>query len=83
MKLKAQVMDEAALNRALMRIAHEITEKNKKHLAHSMQSPAKRVCMEKEEGDCLVQLLPQGRSGTVQASSDETERRTVRRVNPC
>lgn len=29
MKLKAQVMDEAALNRALMRIAHEITEKNK------------------------------------------------------
>jgi hypothetical protein len=31
MKLKAQVMDEAALNRALMRIAHEITEKNKGH----------------------------------------------------
>ena len=29
MKLKAQIMDEAALNRALMRIAHEITEKNK------------------------------------------------------
>lgn len=27
-KLKAQIMDEAALNRALMRISHEITEKN-------------------------------------------------------
>ena len=45
-------------------------EKGKKHLAHSMQSPVKRVCMEKEEGDCIVQLLPQGGSGTVQASSD-------------
>ena len=53
-------------------------EKDKKHLAHSMQSPAKRVCMEKEEGDCIVQLLPQGRSGTVQASSD-----VVRRVCSC
>ena len=53
-------------------------EKDKKHLAHSMQSPAKRVCMEKEEGDCLVQLLPQGGSGTVQASSD-----AVRRVCSC
>ena len=29
MKLKAQIMDEAALNRALMRIAHEIAEKNR------------------------------------------------------
>ena len=29
MKLKAQIMDEAALSRALMRIAHEISEKNK------------------------------------------------------
>ena len=29
MKLKAQLMDEAALNRALMRISHEIAEKNK------------------------------------------------------
>ena len=29
MKLKAQIMDEAALNRALMRIAHEIAERNK------------------------------------------------------
>ncbi len=29
MRLKAQIMDEAALNRALMRIAHEIAEKNK------------------------------------------------------
>lgn len=29
MKLKAQIMDEAALKRALMRISHEITEKNK------------------------------------------------------
>ena len=29
MKLKAQIMDEAALNRALMRISHEIVEKNK------------------------------------------------------
>ena len=28
-KQKAQLMDEAALNRALMRISHEITEKNK------------------------------------------------------
>lgn len=28
-KLKAQIMDEAALRRALMRISHEITEKNK------------------------------------------------------
>lgn len=28
-KLKAQIMDEAALNRALMRISHEIAEKNK------------------------------------------------------
>ena len=28
-KLKAQIMDEAALNRALMRISHEITEKNR------------------------------------------------------
>ena len=53
-------------------------EKDKKHLTHSMQSPAKRVCMEKEEGDCLVQLLPQGRSGTVQASSD-----VVRRMCSC
>ncbi|MBQ9687150.1 MAG: bifunctional pyr operon transcriptional regulator/uracil phosphoribosyltransferase PyrR [Oscillospiraceae bacterium] len=29
MKQKAQLMDEAALGRALMRISHEITEKNK------------------------------------------------------
>lgn len=29
MQLKAQIMDEAALNRALMRISHEIAEKNK------------------------------------------------------
>ena len=29
MKLKAQIMDEAALNRALMRISHEIAEKNR------------------------------------------------------
>ena len=29
MKLKSQIMDEAALNRALMRISHEIVEKNK------------------------------------------------------
>ena len=29
LKLKAQIMDEAALNRALMRISHEITEKNR------------------------------------------------------
>ncbi len=29
MKLKAQIMDEAAMNRALMRISHEIVEKNK------------------------------------------------------
>ena len=53
-------------------------EKGKKHLAHSMQSPVKRVCMEKEEGDCVVQLLPQGGSGTVQASSD-----VVRRMCSC
>ena len=29
MRLKAQIMDEAALQRALMRISHEIVEKNK------------------------------------------------------
>lgn len=29
MKFKAQIMDEAALSRALMRISHEIAEKNK------------------------------------------------------
>ena len=29
MKLKAQIMDEAAMKRALMRISHEIAEKNK------------------------------------------------------
>lgn len=29
MKLKAKLMDEASMNRALMRISHEITEKNK------------------------------------------------------
>ncbi|MDO4816543.1 MAG: bifunctional pyr operon transcriptional regulator/uracil phosphoribosyltransferase PyrR [Bacillota bacterium] len=29
MKLKAKLMDESAMNRALMRISHEITEKNK------------------------------------------------------
>ena len=29
MKLKAKIMDEPALNRALMRISHEIAEKNK------------------------------------------------------
>lgn len=29
MKLKAQIMDEASVNRALMRISHEIAEKNK------------------------------------------------------
>ncbi|MBO5556637.1 MAG: bifunctional pyr operon transcriptional regulator/uracil phosphoribosyltransferase PyrR, partial [Oscillospiraceae bacterium] len=29
MRLKAQIMDETALNRALMRISHEIAEKNK------------------------------------------------------
>ena len=29
MKLKAQILDEAALNRALMRISHEIAEKNR------------------------------------------------------
>ena len=29
MKLKAQIMDEAALKRALMRISHEIAEKNR------------------------------------------------------
>ena len=49
-------------------------EKDKKRPAHSMQSPAKWVCMEKEEGDCLVQLLPQGGSGTAQASSDVVRR---------
>ena len=53
-------------------------EKDKKRPAHSMQSPAKWVCMEKEEGDCLVQLLPQGGSGTAQASSD-----VVRRMCSC
>ena len=29
MRLKAQIMDEAAVNRALMRISHEICEKNR------------------------------------------------------
>ena len=29
MKLKAQILDEAAMNRALMRISHEIAEKNR------------------------------------------------------
>ena len=29
MKLKSQIMDDAAIRRALMRISHEITEKNK------------------------------------------------------
>ena len=29
MKMKAQIMDEPAMNRALMRISHEIAEKNK------------------------------------------------------
>ena len=29
MKIKAQIMDEQAMNRALMRLAHEIAEKNK------------------------------------------------------
>ena len=29
LKPKAQIMDEAALNRALMRISHEIVEKNR------------------------------------------------------
>ena len=29
MKLKAQLMDEQAMKRALMRMAHEIAEKNK------------------------------------------------------
>ena len=29
MRQKAQIMDEAALGRALMRISHEITEKNR------------------------------------------------------
>ena len=29
MRTKAQLMDEAAMNRALMRISHEIAEKNK------------------------------------------------------
>ena len=63
-------------------------EKDKKHLAHSMQSPVKRVCMEKEEGDCVVQLLPQGGSGTVQASSDAVRRvcscqLMVKTKNPC
>ena len=29
MKLKAQLMDEAAMNRAMMRISHEVVEKNK------------------------------------------------------
>ena len=29
LKMKAQLMDEAAMNRALMRISHEITEKNR------------------------------------------------------
>ena len=29
MKLKAQILDEAAMNRALMRISHEILERNK------------------------------------------------------
>ena len=29
MRLKSRLMDEAAMNRALMRISHEITEKNK------------------------------------------------------
>ena len=50
---------------------------------NSNQSPTKWVWFEKEEGDCRVQLLPRGGSGTVQASSDETERRAVRRVCPC
>lgn len=29
MKLKAQLMDEQAMNRALMRVSHEIAEKNR------------------------------------------------------
>ena len=45
-------------------------EKGKKRLTHSMQSPAKRVCMEKEEGESVVQLLPHGGSETARTSSD-------------
>ena len=46
------------------------SEKNQKYLAYSMQSPAKRVCMEKEEGESVVQLLPHGGSETARNSSD-------------
>ena len=46
------------------------SEKSQKYLAYSMQSPAKRVCMEKEEGESVVQLLPHGGSETARNSSD-------------
>ena len=42
-KLKAQIMDEAALRRALMRISHEITEKNNIHCVMTASLPAEDV----------------------------------------
>ena len=50
MKFKAQLMDESAVNRALMRIAHEIAEKNK---------GVQDVCLVgiKRRGEPLAQLV--------------------------
>ena len=62
MKLKAQIMDEAAMSRALMRISHEIAEKNRGvenvvlvGIVRRGQSIARRIRdnIEKIEGVCL------------------------------
>ena len=46
------------------------SRRKEQNISYSMQSPAKRVCMEKEEGESVVQLLPHGGSETARTSSD-------------
>ncbi len=62
MRTKAQLMDEAAMNRALMRISHEIAEKNKGvenvvlvGIRRRGEPIARQICrnIEKIEGVCV------------------------------
>ena len=52
--------------------------KSTTHLTNSEQSPAKRVCEEKEEGESIMEFSPQGGNGMARTSSD-----AVRRVCSC
>jgi hypothetical protein len=52
------------------RAFHSLNAFPLRQFSSSNRSPTKWVRFEKEEGDRIVQLLPQGESGTVRASSD-------------